>query len=54
MEAFKAAAIDVVAITAEPGGEAAVRERLKERKVPGFDLRDWLDMMRSTRISVRN
>jgi hypothetical protein len=37
MEALKAATIDVVAITAEPGGDAAIRERLKERNVPQLD-----------------
>lgn len=37
MESFRAADVDVVAITAEPGGEDAIRRRLTERKVPHLD-----------------
>lgn len=33
---LQAAGVDVVAITAEPGGEKAVRERLTEREVPAL------------------
>ena len=34
--ALQAAGVNVVAITAEPGGEEAVRQRLTERKVPAL------------------